>query len=244
MKRTLGNLGIFTLLITGMAVASPLTVMTSAGNLSYSADFRNLGGGLLQITLSNTGVTSPSDESGVIGALFFSLVGDPVLHPVAVSLGSGSTVVNGSGDPSLNWQYVSGLNGPHGATQGLSAAGYGLFGPRGNFCSGANCGNLLQGIDWGIVNSAYVAGSGNGSISSRPMIRDTAVFVLSGIAADFDPSSAVETVSAQYSASLTGKNIVAPAPGGIPEPSTYVLMGTGFMLLSFIRRQRIDGAKE
>jgi hypothetical protein len=243
MKHTLTNLGILTLLIAGTAVASPLTASASAGSLSFSATFQNLGSGLLEIMVSNTGSTSPSDEGAVIGALFFNLAGDPTLHPVSMTLGVGSTVINGSGDPSPNWQYARGLNGPGGATQGLSAAGYGLFGSHGNFCSGANCGNLLHGIDWGIVNTAYVAGSGNGSIAGRPMIQDTAVFVLSGISANFDPSTDVSSVTAQYSASLTGASLVAIHHSGVPEPSTYVLIGAGFILIGLVRCRRPNGSE-
>src|SRR5207237_1265741 len=156
MKRILRNITLMALLAATAALGSPLNASGSQGTLGYSALFENLGGGLLQITVTNTGVVAPVDESNVIGTIFFNLSGDPVLTPVSMSLGIGSTVVNGSGDPSPNWMYAAGLSGPGGATQGLTAAGYGLFGSTGNFCSGVNCGALLQGIDWGLVDSAYI----------------------------------------------------------------------------------------
>lgn len=240
MKRKFGFLSILGVLSCLNAVATPLNVTGASGALSFSALFENLGNGILQITVSNTGQVAPADESGVIGALFFNLNGDPALTPVSMSLGAGSSIVNGSGDPSPNWRYDAGLNGPGGATQGVSAAGYGLFGSRGNFCSGANCGNLLQGIDWGLVDAAYIAGSGNGSIAGEPMILDTAVFQLSGISSGFDPSVDVSNVSAQFTATLTDSvNIAGIDPPGVPEPSAYCLIGTGMIVVSLIRRKRV-----
>src|SRR5215469_3536537 len=138
MKRTITALGILTLLTTATALASPLQAVGSQGSLSFSALFDNIGGGLLQITITNTGLVAPASENDVIGALFFSLNGDPVLTPVSLSLGAASSIANGSGDPSPHWNYATGLSGPGGATQGLSAAGYGLFDGKGNFWSGVN----------------------------------------------------------------------------------------------------------
>lgn len=239
MKRVFGFLSIWAVLSCVSAVASPLNVTGSSGSLSFSALFENLGSGILQITVSNTGQVAPADESGVMGALFFNLSGNPTLTPLSMSLGAGSSIVNGSGDPSPNWRYDAGLNGPDGATQGVSAAGYGLFGSRGNFCSAANCGNLLHGIDWGLVDAAYIAGSGNGSIAGEPMIQDTAVFVLSGISPGFDPSVDVSNVSAQFTATLTDSlNVTGDDPPGVPEPSAYCLIGTGMIVVSLVKRKR------
>jgi PEP-CTERM motif len=221
------------------AGASPLYITGADGPLNFSAAFDVVDGNL-QITLTNTGQKSPTDESGVIGALFFDITGNPTLTPVTMSA---SGIVNGSGDPAPNWRYDSGISGPDGASQGISAAGYSIFGSKGNFCTGADCGNNLGGIDWGVVNASYSAGSGNGSISDRTLIQDTATFVLSGLPDGFDPSTAISNVSAQYTASLTGTtstNVLGfdPPPPGVPEPSTYVMLGGGLILLAGVRRRQ------
>jgi hypothetical protein len=235
MKRNITNLAVLMFWVAANAVAGPLIVEGSQGDRSFSALFENVGAGNLQITISNTGSTAPADAGGVIGALFFNLNGDPTLTPVSMSLGTDSSIVNGSGDPSPNWQYARGFAGPGGATQGVSAAGYGLFGSIGNFYSGVNCGNLLQGIDWGLVNAAYTPGTGNASISGQPMIQDTAVFLLSGIALDFDPANDVTDVYAQYTATLTGTNLAAPDPSTVPEPATSWLIVTGVIMMIVLR---------
>ncbi len=238
MKRLFGTLCV----LIGSCIsgaATPLAVSGSSGTQSFSAVFENIGNGMLQITLTNTGQTPPSDESGVIGALFFNLSGNPTLTPVSMSLGAGSSIVNGSGDPSANWRYDTGISGPGGATQGVSAAGLGIFGSRGNFCSGANCGNLLHGIDWGLVDASYIAGSGNSSISGQPLIQDTAIFVLSGVSSDFNPSTDISNVSTNYTATLTGSfTITATDPPAVPEPSPYFLLGGGMIVMSFIELKR------
>ena len=242
MNRTFANAFALMTVTAAAALASPITFLGTQGNQSYTAVFVNLGGGVLQLTLTNTGTVAPNDESGVLGALFFSLNGDPALTPVSVVLGSGSSIVNGSGNPGPHWEYLGGLSGPGGATDGISAAGYGIFG-SGNFCSGTGCGNSLQGIDWGLVDSAYTAGSGNGSISGQVLIQDTAVFLLSGLPDGFDPSTGVTDVGAQYTATVSGSGTVTnfvpgsdPPTPSVPEPSTCVLLGAALVAMGVGRR--------
>src|SRR5690349_16685142 len=111
------SISILLTLSAAAGVASPLSVSASYCNRSYPALFENIGGGQLRITVSNTALTAPPDEGGVIGALFFSLLGNPTLTPVSMSLPVGSTIVNGTGAPGPNWKYAQGLSGPGGATQ-------------------------------------------------------------------------------------------------------------------------------
>lgn len=245
MKRAVIQSSILLVAAHAALVAGPLDIVGTQGALGFSAVFQNLGSGILQITLSNTGTTAPTDESGVLAALFFNIDGNPALVPQSVLLGTDSAVVNGTGDPSYNWQYATGLSGPGGTTQGISAAGFGLF-SRGNFCGSANCGNKLKDSDWGLVDAAYVPASGNPSIAGNPLIQTSAIFVLSGIAAGFDPSTAISDVRAQYSASLIGVNATSllgsdpalAASASTPEPGTFVLIGSGLMVFALRRRAR------
>jgi hypothetical protein len=217
------------------AAASTISFTGSDATHSFSASFSVVGSNL-QITLANTETSGAAVNSiDVLGAIYFTIGGGTTLAPVSAALGAGSSYVNGSGTLGQDWQYLSGLSGtPNGQTQGISAVGYGIFGPSGNFCS-SGCQNL-QGIDYGLVPTSYVAGSGSGIGSSRVVIDNSVVFTLSGIPAGFDPNASISNVTVQYGSS-TSDDQVTGIKVATPEPASFALFGIGAVLLAVGRKR-------
>jgi hypothetical protein len=204
------------------AGANPVTFAGTSGSLSAWATF-SVSGSNLFITLSNqddrvfTGTKGDQalKPSELLTALYFTIDGVTSLSSVNMTAES---VVNGTGTPGQNWQYVDNLSGaPGGAGSGVSAVGLGIFGPSGNFATG---GQNLQGASWAIVGANYTPGTGVGNLPSMPLIQSSAVFELTGLPPGFDESS-IGAVSFQWGTSLSEPN----APGvPVPEPSTLSLL--------------------
>lgn len=175
-------------------------------------------------------------------ALFFDLSGVGALTPVSASLGS-STVFYGSivNDVGEGWQYKSGTSGlPGGQTEGISGAGYGVFGPSGNFFSP---GVTLDGLDYGLLSAGDNSGTGNTGVTGHgPLINDSITFLLSGLPVGFteaDLAADLTNVAFQYGTALsdvTEPCIGSCGPARIPEPSLPLLVGAGLLAWGVTRR--------
>jgi hypothetical protein len=228
-------------LLASSAAASTISFTGSDATHAFSASFSVVGSNL-QITLLNTESSGAAVNSiDVLGAIYFNISGNTALTPLAAALGSGSSYVN---DPShtavlgQDWQYLSTLSAavtPNGQRQGISAVGYGIFGPSGNFCT-SGCNNL-GGIDFGLVPTSYVAGTGSGIGSSRVVIDNSVVFTLSGIPVGFDPNASISNVEVQYG-SATSDDQLKGNKVSTPEPSTIVFGACGLAGLALARRRR------
>ena len=207
--------------------------------LSASVTFESDGNSLL-VTLTNTATTSAVVPADILTGVFFTWDGDPDLDEQTALLASGSSVlfpVSGDGTDGGNlggeWGYASGLSGaPHGANQGISSSGLGLFGD-GTFL-GANLQGpvALNGIQYGIVPVAGTAG-GNGPLTGPNAFVSNSVafrFDITGLDVSLED---ISNVSFQYGTSLTEPNITTI----VPEPSTFLLLGLGLSGLG-VRRWR------
>ena len=217
--------------------ANALLFTTAPGAMAASADFTILPGNLLQVTLTNTGTGDPAAPGNILSALFFNLAGDPLLSRDSAVLGAGSTVIHGptpSTNPTPNgvggeWAYNN-TQSVFGANEGISSAGFGVFGVGDRFP-----GNNLQGpdsvngIQYGITTAFDTPGNDNTGISVG-LIQNQVVFTLD----NFTGSLAdISHVSFQYGTALTETNI----PGNVPDSGrTAMLLGLSLSGLGFVRR--------
>jgi len=206
----------------------------SSGSLSASANF-NLTGNVLTITLTNTSTADVLNPAQVLTAVFFNSNG--TLTPVSALLGPGSVVFfgpDGGGNVGGEWAYGSGLVGaPGGATQGISSAGFGLFG-NGNF-NGPNLEDpeAVNGGNYGITSAGDNLATGNAAVTGgEPLIQNQVIFTMT-VANGFTLGS-IGNVSFQYGTTLADTNIT-----GTPEPATMVLLGTGLIGIAAGIRKRI-----
>ncbi|HXI85181.1 MAG TPA: XDD4 family exosortase-dependent surface protein [Verrucomicrobiae bacterium] len=199
----------------------------------------------LLVSLTNLAKYKPNDPQDILTAVFFSLTGDPTLTKVSALLNAGSVgVKNGStltvpgGVVGGSWAYAAGLSGaPGGANEGISAAGFGLFGSANLFPGAAlpGDGSTPGGLGGGLTTATDDGSKYKGGLTGRPFIKDSAVFTLGAVPASFTLSG-ISGVSFQYGTTLgTEPNL----PGIlIPEPSAVMLAILGIVLLGLINRQR------
>ena len=198
----------------------------------------------LVITLTNTAKYDPNDAPDILTGVFFTLAGDPTLTKMSAVLNTGSTGVEDGTNLTIlggvvggSWAYAAGLSGaPHGANEGISGAGLGLFGP-GNLFPGAMLPgdkNPPSGVGGGLTTAIDDGSKYNGGVSGRPLIQDSVVFTLDGVPANFLLSD-ISNVSFQYGTDTTEPNYVGVL---IPEPSTAALTMAGIALLGLLNRKR------
>lgn len=247
MNKHASHIAVLTLttLLLEASPAGALRITGSSGSLSASADFSASGTNLVVI-LTNTSSADVSVPAEVLTAIFFDVAGVGALTRVSAVLTVGSTVFFGGFDPGGvvggEWAYASNLAGaPGGATEGISSAGFDLFGPADLFP-----GTDLQdpaspdGIQYGITSAGDNTATGNAAVTgSNALIKNSVTFTLDGLPIGFLPSQQnITNVSFQYGTALTESNI----PGRdtqIPEPSTWLLLTTGLIALARVKKSAV-----
>jgi len=226
------------LILAGSAFATTFSATDSLGR-SAEAIFSTSGTNLV-VQLTNTANVDITQSAFVLTALFFD--GANNLNPVSALLAPNSIVFGGPNNSVTNlggeWAYVSGLNGaPHSASAGISSSGLGIFGGA-NF-HGNNLQNpvALDGVQYGITTAGDNPSTGNGGMQGQALIKNSVIFTLSGLAADFDLND-ICNVSFQYGTGLTEPNITPPTPPAVPEPGTMVLWSAGAFLLAIYGKRR------
>jgi hypothetical protein len=199
----------------------------------------------LIVTLTNTALYKPNDPPDILTAVFFSLTGDPTLTKVSALLNAGSVGVQDGSNLTVaggvvggSWTYAAGLSGASGsANEGISAAGFSLFGPGNLFPGAALPGDSPTpgGVGGGLTTVADDGSQYNGGLSGRPFIKDSAVFTLGAVPSSF-ALSGITNVSFQYGTTLgTEPNV----PGTlVPEPSALALTLVGTLFSVLLGRQR------
>jgi hypothetical protein len=226
MKRIVLIFGLVVLLM-GFAGNAGATLFTSSG---ATADFV-ASGGILTVTLTNTSSADVTKPIEVLTGVFFNLSG--TLIPVSATVASGSIIYDDASVTNVGgeWAYLTGLSGaPLGDNSGISSTGLGLFGD-------ANFGNInlagptaIDGLQYGITSAGDLIATGNGGITgSGGLIKDQVVFTLSGLPSGFDTDT-IGNVYFQYGTALN--------ESAVPEPSTFLLLGSGLLGLGFFGRKK------
>lgn len=219
--------------------------------LAASAGF-TISGDTLSIVLSNI---APSHASGVqdvpgstLTGIFFDLTGNPSLTTVSALIPVGSSLIQtatcnpgacaGATNVGGEFSYFfsgAGYSSRGSAHQSIAASGY-LQGnaSSGNF-NGPNLNNpvALGGVDFGLI-SAAAGFNPNGGLSGVPLIQDSAVFTLTGVAGL--TTSNIFNVWFQYGTSLSEASICAtctPPKVSLPEPNMLflIVLGTAMMIM-------------
>lgn len=231
------------------ATAAPITFTATGVNpdggasLSASAKFwYDSFAAKLKIQVTNTASSDVTRPSDVLTAIFFNITNNLNLSPISAILASGSTVLFDSapsgGHVGGEFAYcnstLSACNGmagaPSGAKQGISSAGFGIFG-NSNFSTKPDLDDPLavDGINYGFTSAGDDPASGNAAVTGEnPLIKNSVIFTFGGVPSNFDPSKTISNVSFQYGTDFSEPNIVA-------EPGSLLLLSSG---LAFLIRSR------
>ena len=227
------------------ARATPITFDMSLGDHSASVTFDTSGSDLIIILTNTTGkdATGPIDA---VTAVFFDIMGNPVLVPVSALLYGGSVAyVTSAGTPILfdgnvggEWDFSASLGGaPGGALYGIGSAGFSSL--SGGFGNGSMNGPNIWGPGSGAVNgpqggimSAFDDPTTYSSGHPTEYVNDSVIYTLSGLPTGFNLSY-IYNVSIQFGTSLDEPTL------RVPEPGTLGLLGLGLIGLAMARRRRL-----
>ena len=138
-------------------------------------------------------------------------------------------------DFGFNWQYktfgaaqtVSGAS----FNQGFSTAGFGVFGPGGNFPSTHSATNL-NGSNYAIAPGNYNGSNGNPAVNALPLAQSSITFVL------YDAGTSIEICDLFFIYGTTSGEVPAIPGSPVPLPGAVWLLGTGLLALVGLRRRQ------
>ncbi len=211
------------------------TVTFTASNgsgLSAEAMF-TLSGGTLTIVLTNTGSPAVVPADGLTG-LFWNSLTTLSTTGASATITGGSSLLNCTGatptcTPSTNvggeFAYASsGFPSPF--NQGISSAGFSIFGSGNLNGSNLQDPNAVDGINFALVNG--LAGNANNKITGVPTIDNSVTFVFTGLSSTLD----LTNVGFQYGTVLTDPNLK------VAEPGSLALLVSGlFGLVGLVRKR-------
>ncbi len=237
------------LAVAGLAIAASsaqaaVVFNFSSGARSAQAVF-NTSGSNLVITLTNTATADALVPVDILTAMLFNVSGGSLaLTPVSAVLNAGSSIVGKPGavpapstEPgnaiSSEWAYKAALVGaPGSGAYGISSTGIGFFGPGDRFNTATNLQGPTSpgGLQYGITTAGDNPATGNGDYNANALVKNSVVFTLSGLPANFDLNR-ITDVTVLYGTSATDPFIKVPTPGSV------ALLGAGLVVSR--RRRRV-----
>lgn len=244
----------------GSAEATTTSFQFSSGSRSAQVQF-TASGNLLTVQLTNTSMADVLVPADVLTAVFFTLAGNPTLTPISAIVVPGSVV---HGDPAHpypgptdvggEWAYHAPLN-AHGAQQGISSVGLGLFGPADRFDPSSNLQGPASpnGLQYGISSAGDDPNTGNGGVMGNGLIRNSVSFLLEGLPLNFNLGFGVSHIVFQYGTDLSEPSFPGTPPRtpffppledqdtdpAVPEPVTALstLLSMGALAAAGLRRR-------
>jgi hypothetical protein len=136
--------------------------------------------------------------------------------------------VEGGSTLGQQWEYLSGISDPYGATAGISSSGFGGIFGFGNFAAN---GVMVDGSAYGILSAGYNGSTGDGLKNQGPYIQNSMTFTLSGFTGNL---SGINDVVFQYGTTLgtepsfSGTLVPLPEPNIGPSAALSFLLAIGF----------------
>lgn len=234
-KKTLGVIALTA--VVGPAWSLVSFTGTNGSNLNANATFDVVGNQLI-VVLSNVSTWDVDVPVDILTAVFFDYAGGALpLTSTSAVLTPGSIVLFGTTDPGGvvggEWAYGSGLSGaPYSAKNGISSAGFGLFGSATFPGSDLNSPAAVNGLNYGITSLGDNPATGNQMVTGgEPLIKHSVTFTLTGLPTGFDLSK-IGNVSFQYGTGLNEPNITGgkdkSGEPAVPGPAAVVPFAVGF----------------
>jgi hypothetical protein len=216
---------------TVLFAGSGTSTQNSPQPLAASALF-SLTGTQLTVTFTNAAGTNSNKYANpdVLTAVFFGTTG-LTLTPVSATApetvdNTGAPVCStGTCDVGTGWEYATGFS-QYGTMNGISAAGFGIFGNSNFGLPSMN----VDGVDYGILPSNYPGTLGT-SVNGSPFEVSSVNFTLT-VQPGFTLAS-IDRVVFQYGSALNEDSFVGVRFA--PEPSALLLLTGGLIALA-IRR--------